>query len=165
MSIVTKTGDNGETSLYSLERVPKSHLRIEAVGTLDELNAHLAGLQLEEIQRDLFALGAVLADTRSTALTFEHELATLEKELYEVESTLPPLQNFILPGGCPKAIRTHEARAICRRAERIISQIEGLPKNVLPYINRLSDFLFIAARKFNHDADVEEIVWNSKNVI
>ncbi len=164
MSIVTKTGDQGQTSLYSLERVAKSHLRIEAVGTLDELNAHLAGLGLEEIQRRLFELGAILADTRSNR-TFETELATLETQLYEMETALPALQNFILPGGCSKAIRTHEARAICRRAERIISQIEGLPKNVLPYINRLSDFLFIAARKFNHDAGVEETVWNSKNVI
>jgi cob(I)alamin adenosyltransferase len=164
MSIVTKTGDHGETSLYSLERVPKSHLRIEAVGTLDELNAHLAGLGLEEIQRQIFELGAILADSRSLA-PFEKELNALETQLYEIEGALPPLQNFILPGGTPQAIRTHEARAICRRAERIISQIEGLPKNVLPYINRLSDFLFIAARKFNHDAGVEETVWNSKNVI
>lgn len=164
MSIVTKTGDHGETSLYSLERVPKSHLRIEAVGTLDELNAHLAGLGMEDLQRRLFELGAILADTRKgeDTRTFEQELATLETQLFDIESALPALQNFILPGGCPAAIRTHEARAICRRAERIVSQIEGLPKNVLPYLNRLSDFLFIAARKFNHDAGVEEVVWNSK---
>jgi cob(I)alamin adenosyltransferase len=164
MSIVTKTGDHGETSLYSLERVSKSHLRIEAVGTLDELNAHLAGLGLEEIQRRLFELGAILADTRHAEdnSTFEAELTALENHLFDLEPTLPPLQNFILPGGTPQAIRTHEARAICRRAERIISQIAPLPKNVLPYLNRLSDFLFIAARKFNHDAGVEEVVWNSK---
>lgn len=164
MSVVTKTGDRGETSLYSGERVAKSHLRIEAVGALDELSAQLAGLKLEEIQENLFYVGSILADTRvpQDAVVLDKDLQMLEADIGNMEDKLPPLQNFILPGGCSQAIRTHQARAICRRAERIISQIEGLPKNVLPYLNRLSDFLFILARKFNLDAGVEEIVWKSK---
>ena len=167
MSIITKTGDKGDTSLYSMERVPKSHLRIEAVGTLDELNAHLAGLKIEEIQEDIFYLSSLIADTRipEDAVVLDMELQILEKRALNLEDKLPPLKNFILPGGCPEAIRTHEARAICRRAERIVSQLSPLPKNILPYLNRLSDFLFILARTFNQKAGVKEIVWTSKKVL
>lgn len=163
MSIVTKTGDKGETSLYSLERVPKSHLRIEAVGTIDELNAHLAGLRLEEIQENLFHLGAILADTRVSqdAVVLDMDLQTLEKQIGNMEDKLPPLKNFILPGGCPDAIKAHIARAVCRRAERIVSQIPSLPKNVLPYLNRLSDFLFILARTINHREGYKDSLWKS----
>ena len=163
MSIVTKTGDSGQTSLYSMERVPKSHLRIEAVGTIDELNANLAGLHLEEIQEDLFYLGSILADTRTQedAVVLDMDLQIMEKQIGDMEGKLPPLKNFILPGGHPDAIRVHIARAVCRRAERIVSQIPGLPKNVLPYLNRLSDYLFMLARKLNHDHGVAETIWKS----
>ncbi len=164
MSIVTKTGDQGETSLYSGERVAKANLRIDAVGALDELSAHLAGLGLESIQEDLFVLGAAIADSRCTEeqVILQDELEALEKRTYEVEASLPPLMNFILPGGHVLAIQAHKARAVCRRAERAISQVKPLPKNALAYINRLSDFLFIFARNINHREGIEEVIWKSK---
>ena len=161
MSIVTKTGDQGQTSLYSGERVEKSDPRIEAVGALDELNAHLAGLGLESIQSELFSLGAAVADLRrkDEPEFLANELKKLEEEIYTMEAELPPLKNFILPGGHEKAIRTHEARAVCRRAERHLSQVQPLPKNVLPYLNRLSDFLFMFARKLNFKEGISETIW------
>lgn len=161
MSIVTKSGDHGETSLYSGERVKKSDPRIEAVGALDELNSNLAGLELEDIQENIFAIGALVADTRtdSARVVLEEELAQLEKSIYELEAELPPLKNFILPGGHPLACQAHRARAICRRAERGVSQIPSLPKNVIPYLNRLSDYLFTLARKINMDTKTDELIW------
>lgn len=164
MSIVTKTGDKGETQLYSGERVKKSNSRIEAVGLLDELNAELAGLNLENVQEGLFYLGAILADTRigENAMVLDMELKSLEKEIIDLEAKLPPLDTFILPGGHPQAIQAHRARAVCRRAERCISQISGLPKNALPYLNRLSDYLFCVARHINKENQVEELPWISK---
>lgn len=164
MSIVTKTGDQGVTSLYSGERVPKSDARIEAVGALDELSAHLAGLELESIQEALFTLGAVVADLRRTEdeIILAEELTTLEQDIYRIESSLPPLTNFILPGGCPLAIQAHKARAVCRRAERLVSQLSTLPKNGLVYLNRLSDFLFVFARSINLKEGAQEVLWKSK---
>ncbi len=161
MSIVTKTGDQGLTSLYSGERVPKSDPRIEAVGALDELSANLAGLNLEYIQEDLFSLGAAVADMRRTGEKefLAPELKRLEDDIYAMEDELPALKNFILPGGHPLAIRAHQARAVCRRAERSLSQVQPLPKNVLPYVNRLSDFLFTYARKLNFKEGVSEVIW------
>lgn len=164
MSIITKTGDQGITSLYSGERVPKSDARIDAVGSLDELSAHLAGLNLEPIQEALFTLGAAVADMRRTEeeIILEEELAELEKKTYEIEETLPPLTNFILPGGHPLAIEAHKARAVCRRAERLVSELSTLPKNGLIYLNRLSDFLFVFARSINLKEGAEEVVWKSR---
>lgn len=161
MSIVTKSGDQGETSLYSGERVKKSDPRIDAVGALDELNSNLAGLELEDIQENIFTIGALVADTRTAAQSavLEKELAQLEKSIYALEAELPPLKNFILPGGHPLACQAHRARAICRRAERSISQVTNLPKNVIPYINRLSDYLFTLARKINFDTKTDELIW------
>lgn len=161
MSIVTKTGDQGQTSLYSGERVPKSDPRIEAVGALDELNAHLAGLGLESIQSELFSLGAAVADLRrkDEPEFLATELKKMEAEIYAMEAELPPLKNFILPGGHTLAIRAHEARAVCRRAERHLSQVQSLPQNVLPYVNRLSDFLFMFARKLNFKEGISEVIW------
>lgn len=161
MSIVTKTGDQGQTSLYSGERVAKSDPRIEAVGALDELNAHLAGLGLESIQSELFSLGAAVADLRrkDEPEFLAAELKKMEEEIYEMEAELPPLKNFILPGGHALAIRAHEARAVCRRAERHLSQVQALPQNVLPYVNRLSDFLFMFARKLNFKEGISEVIW------
>lgn len=161
MSIVTKSGDQGETSLYSGERVKKSDPRVEAVGALDELNSNLAELELEDIQENIFTIGALVADTRPAARStvLEKELAQLEKSIYELEAELPPLKNFILPGGHPLACQAHRARAICRRAERRVSQIPDLPKNVIPYLNRLSDYLFTLARKINVDTKTDELIW------
>lgn len=161
MSIVTKSGDQGETSLYSGERVKKSDPRIEAVGALDELNSNLAGLELEDIQENIFAIGALVADTRTDSgrVVLEEELARLEESIYALETELSPLKNFILPGGHPLACQAHRARAICRRAERNISQVANLPKNIIPYINRLSDYLFTLARKINMDTKTDELIW------
>lgn len=142
MSISTKTGDGGETSLLSGERVKKSDPRIHFVGTLDELNSHIGlirsqgadklvdGMILEQVQKDLFEVGAGKAP----------QLTQLEAELHKLESQLPPLTKFILPGGAPLAALTHVARAVCRRAERLSPEAS-------PYLNRLSDFLFLLARK------------------
>lgn len=164
MSIITKTGDQGITSLYSGERVPKSDARIDAVGALDELNAHLAGLDLEHIQSALFTLGAAVADMRRTEdeIILVEELTELENSAYEIEATLPPLMNFILPGGHPHAIQAHQARAVCRRAERLVSGLSTLPKNGIVYLNRLSDFLFVFARSINLKEGAKEVIWKSR---
>lgn len=163
MSIVTKTGDQGQTSLYSGERVAKSDPRVEAVGTLDELNAQLAGLRLEAVQRALFTLGAAVANLKQKDddAFLLAELQDLEKELYAIEATLPPLQNFILPGGHPDAIRLHLARTVCRRAERLLTTLTPLPKNAVPYVNRLSDFLFVVARQVNHQKGIPDVIWKA----
>lgn len=165
MSIMTKTGDKGQTGLYNGERVPKNHLRIEAVGTLDELNAHLGLLRsmgghesLEVIQSDLFELGGLLA-TPGTKAGFKEPLRFLDVWAQEVEASLPPLQNFILPGGHLLSAQAHVARTVCRRAERLMVQLTPLPQDALPYINRLSDFLFLLARKFNLDTKTDEVLW------
>lgn len=148
MSIVTKTGDKGETSLLNGTRVPKSDPRIEFVGDLDELSAQLGHVnrpEIQRIQRDLFELGA--------GREMGEALKRIEQELYALEPTLPPLKNFILPGGHPDAARLHLARAVCRRAERHAGKS--------PYLNRLSDYLFLLARQVNLENNVEEIIWKS----
>ncbi len=143
-SISTKTGDGVETSLLSGERVKKSDPRIHFVGTLDELNSHIGLIRsqgadqlvssgiLEQVQKDLFEIGAGKVP----------QISQLEAELEGIESQLPPLQQFILPGGTSLAAQAHVARAVCRRAER-------LSPTPSPYLNRLSDFLFLLARKAN----------------
>lgn len=145
MSIATKTGDGGETSLLSGERVKKSDPRIHFVGSLDELNSHIGLLRLygadtivkneilEQVQKDLFALGAGKEPPAG-------QLHKLETQLKILEAQLPPIRQFILPGGSLLACQAHVARAVCRRAERL----SPAPS---PYLNRLSDFLFLLARK------------------
>lgn len=163
MSIVTKSGDQGETSLYSGERVKKTEPRIEAVGALDELSSHLAGLELEDIQENLFLIGSLVADTRTQAdqSVLDEAIGKLEENIYALEAELPPLKNFILPGGHPLAAQAHRARAICRRAERRTCEVTPLPANVYKYLNRLSDYLFVLARKINVDTKTDEIIWRS----
>ena len=141
----------------------KDDIRIETIGTLDELNSWLGVIRsedgddfLEQIQRDLFELGVILLNTKSTADFSETQLENWTKKL---ESELPPLKNFILPGGHPLAAKVHLARAVCRRAERAAVQIKNLPKGALPYLNRLSDFLFLFARKINIDSKTQEAIW------
>lgn len=165
MSIATRTGDDGSTSLYSGERVSKSHLRIQTVGTLDELNAVLgtvdsAIFDLSEIQNELFDLGALVADTKITK-EFAQPLARLDAAIESLEAELPPLRQFILPGGHPESAKIHVARTVARRAERFMCQIETLPKSGYEYLNRLSDYLFLAARKVNLDTNSSERVWSS----
>lgn len=165
MSIATRTGDDGTTGLYSGERVPKSHLRIEAVGTLDELNALLGTIDadvfnLREVQNELFDLGSLVANTKS-GKDFAGPLARVDAAIAALEGALPPLRNFVLPGGHPEAAKIHVARTVARRAERIICQIETLPASGYEYLNRLSDYLFLAARQVNHATNSTESPWKS----
>lgn len=161
MSIATKTGDAGETSLLSGQRVAKDHPRIDAVGFLDELNSQIGLIRsqgadeyipdLKNIQDELFEAGAF--GGMNTAL------ARLEESLNKLEATLPTLDKFILPGGHPLAAQTHVARSVCRHAERSLIKVKELPPGLLPYINRLSDYLFLAARHINISTKTDEVVW------
>ena len=180
MKIYTKTGDRGETGLIGGTRVLKSALRVETYGEVDELNAVLGYVRakvadhtitegLLEIQRDLFAIGAQLADPRGQvekmsekAAVSEARVKALEALIDRYDAMLPPLRSFILPGGAEPGAILHLARAVCRRAERrmvALAQETPLPAVLLVYINRLSDLLFILARAINRESGVEEIPW------
>jgi cob(I)alamin adenosyltransferase len=179
VKIYTRTGDAGETGLFDGRRVAKSDLRVDAYGDVDELNAAIgaalasrvdAGMSamLEAIQRDLFAVGGRLADpTRKVAERVEKtrvgaaDVARLEQWIDQLESELPPLRRFILPGGSPAGASLHLARTICRRAERriVLLGAQEVPAELLAYVNRLSDFLFVAARAVNRRAGVHELEW------
>ena len=183
MKIYTKTGDKGETSLYGGKRVSKSHLRIEAIGAADELNAYLGTIIsidspvkpwndkkcLSRVQNELFTLGADLAtpsDTNSKLkiLRVTADMITqLEKEIDAWSSALPELRNFILPGGSQVGAQLHYARTICRRTERCVVGLaefdSELNDNILRYLNRLSDWLFVLARKVNLEAGATEQIW------
>ena len=179
MKIYTKTGDDGTTSLFDGTRVPKTHPRVVAYGAVDELNAHLgaaiaAGLDTElaasvtQIQRDLFAMGARLADPAhkiaprvEKAAFGEAETSRLEGWIDALEETLPPLRHFILAGGSPAGAALHVARTVCRRAEAEALRVGAgeVEPAVLVYLNRLSDLLFVMARAANARAGVPEQVW------
>lgn len=181
MNLYTRTGDDGSTGLIGGQRVSKDHLRIDAYGTVDELNAHL-GLaavalsgqtselapKLQAVQNELFALGAVLATPpgskyAASAPPIRPEWATrLEREIDAATEQLPPLRQFILPGGSELAARLHIARTVCRRAERLIvslHRLEPLEPVLLTYLNRLSDWLFIQARRANQLAGQPDRPW------
>jgi cob(I)alamin adenosyltransferase len=180
MKIYTKTGDRGETSLLGGQRVPKDALRIEAYGTVDELNsvlgiarAHKPTAEVDQIlglvQSDLFVLGADLAASgeKRSALAQpignEH-IARLEATIDSLDTKLPPLTTFIIPGGSPLAAQLHLARTICRRAERLVvrlSKTEPVDSSCTIYLNRLSDMLFVIARYANKVDGVREIPWVS----
>lgn len=177
--IYTRTGDNGTTSLANGQRVPKDHIRLEAYGTIDELNAHLGLLQalwtegeekqmLLNIQHTLFDIGAILAtpgqpDKTNTAPGHLNDALTrLEKSIDELDENLPALRAFILPTGNVVSAQCHVCRTVCRRAERRILSLAAeaqIAEEILSYINRLSDFLFILARKANFNANTDEIIW------
>lgn len=183
--IYTKTGDKGETSLYSGQRVPKNDPFIEAVGTVDECNsaigialAHLpksgpfieVKKELEAIQHALFDVGAALATPRNRAIhsklektRFDLEASRcLEKWIDAMEEKLEPLHTFILPGGHPSGAHLHLARSICRRAERVIVPLNRhteVSDHVFIYLNRLSDYLFVASRYLNHLNGSPETKW------
>lgn len=182
MKIYTRTGDAGTTGLFGGQRVPKSHLRLAAYGTLDELNSllgvlglHLpAGLgsagHLEKVQHDLFSLGAMLAtppqsagllDQRMTRTTWG--VPEMEADIDRLTALAPPMTAFVLPGGCPASAYAHWARTVCRRAEREVVAMAGaqeaVPEAVLVYLNRLSDWLFSLARAANAVAGVEDVKW------
>ncbi|MBT8204335.1 MAG: cob(I)yrinic acid a,c-diamide adenosyltransferase [Eudoraea sp.] len=185
MKIYTKTGDTGTTSLFGGTRVPKHHIRIESYGTIDELNSWIGLLRdlapeentrdkLKDIQDRLFVLGAHLAtepekaklksgkDRLNIDMVKEQDVEQLERAMDQMNEQLAPMTHFILPGGHTTVSYCHIARTICRRAERMITYLhENDPVNplILTYINRLSDYLFVLARKLSADLQAEEIKW------
>ena len=179
--IYTKTGDKGETSLFGGKRLPKHHLRIDAYGTVDELNAHiglvrdLAGSDeardlLFEIQNRLFVLGSSLAsDPGHSALVPDlqaGDIEILEQAIDEMEKGLEPLKNFVLPGGHPVVSHCHIARCVCRRAERLcvaLDQEENVAPLILQYLNRLSDYLFVLSRFLAKIHGAQEILWKGRD--
>jgi cob(I)alamin adenosyltransferase len=178
MKIYTKAGDDGSTGLIGGQRVRKSDARIDCVGAVDEVNAslgwcasagdaHVATLLLP-IQNDLFVIGShlALADGAtaggSLPVLDESIVSRLEMEIDLAERDLPPLRNFILPGGTEAAARLHLARTICRRAERRVvafAMDRPVPTVIVTYLNRLSDWLFVQARHVNHRAGVADVPW------
>ena len=185
MKIYTKTGDEGMTSLYGGTRVSKSNLRIEAYGTVDELNSYLGLIRdqkidkkttdnIIKIQKELFVLGAVLATPveksvlkngkkrlGETNIT-EAMISFLEKEMDAMNEILPAMTHFVLPGGHPTVSYCHISRCVCRKAERFVVQLATdteLEPSVLKYLNRLSDYLFVLARKLTFDMKADEIKW------
>ena len=178
MKIYTRTGDTGETSLYGSVRVSKADSRVEAYGDVDELNAWLGIARstdldpdldgaLLRIQRDLFALGAQLADPGETlasrvakAVIAEDDVTRLEELIDLFETELPPLRHFILAGGSPEGATLHLARTVCRRVERhVVSLQPAVDAVLLRYVNRLSDLLFVMARVVNHRSGEPETEW------
>lgn len=182
MKIYTKTGDTGTTSLLGGARVSKAHIRIEAYGTVDELNSYLGLLRdqevngmrkdfLKEIQDRLFTLGAELAtepgkDKVVKPSMYESDIEVLEEAMDDMDQSLEPLKNFILPGGHQAVSFAHLARCVCRRAERIaIALNDDQPVDALTikYLNRLSDYLFILGRKMAAELGIEEVKWQPRN--
>ena len=171
MKIYTRTGDSGETSLFGGSRVAKDDPRIEAYGTIDELNSAIGvaratwpsssiDKQLDAIQSDLFDIGAHLAAPGNTrfAGVEPRRIEELERAIDAMESELQPLTNFIIPGGSLAAAELHIARTVCRRAERRVVALEDNPATVA-YLNRLSDYLFVAARYANRGHGVPDTPW------
>lgn len=185
MKVYTKTGDKGTTALFGGTRVPKHHIRIESYGTIDELNSYIGLIRdqnidqcykntLMHIQDRLFTVGAILATDPEKAILKNGEqrlkipkisnkdIERLEKEMDAMEELLPPMTHFVLPGGHQTVSFCHIARTVCRRAERIathLNDLEPFQPETLMYINRLSDYLFVLARKLSHDLQAEEIKW------
>ncbi|WP_139958187.1 cob(I)yrinic acid a,c-diamide adenosyltransferase [Flavicella sediminum] len=185
MKIYTKTGDLGTTGLYGGNRVSKNHLRIEAYGTIDELNSYIGLIRdqkidkasfesLVKIQKELFDVGAILAtpydkmllkngENRLETQQIKEELILyLENEIDVMNEILEPMTHFVLPGGHTTVSYCHIARCICRRAERLtvtLNEEVGVDLGVLKYLNRLSDYLFVLARKLTFDCKAKEIKW------
>lgn len=181
--IYTKTGDKGKTSLIGGTKVPKSHIRIETYGTVDELNSFTGALGdeisdpqirkiIKEIQDRLFTLGSSLAcdPEKEPGLKLpclkEEDVLLLEKEMDKMEETLPPLKSFLLPGGHPAVSKAHIARCVCRRAERycvnMMEQELFIDPLVIKYLNRLSDYFFVLSRYLGHLLQVKEIEWKPR---
>ena len=185
MKIYTKTGDKGTTALFGGTRVPKYNLRIESYGTADELNSYIGLIRdqeisehikssLNKIQHDIFTLGAMLATPpeketlkngkeRLNILKVENNsIEFLEKEIDKMNEELPQMTHFILPGGHQTVSFCHIARCVCRRTERLVVELneqEPINPDVLMYLNRLSDYLFVLARKLSKDLSAKEIKW------
>jgi len=180
--IYTKKGDTGQTSLVGGTRVPKYHDRIEAYGTIDELNSFVGLLKdqigtvnsyfsvLDKIQKDLFVAESIVATEKSDLLKalpklYKEDVQFLENEIDKMNEHLPLLTNFILPCGHPIVSQTHVARCVCRRAERTILKAainHEVDEIIIQYFNRLSDYFFVLARKLALDLNVPEISWKTK---
>jgi cob(I)alamin adenosyltransferase len=176
--IYTRTGDGGMTGLYSGERVPKYHGRMEVCGTLDELNCQLGaaaalGAQPETcrtirtLQDQIFKAGtdfATASGDKAAPGIVDADITSIEQTIDSLQVRLPPLRAFILPGGSPAAAHLHLARAVCRRAERtaaVLAKNESVNPHATAFLNRLSDLLFVLARHENHLAGTPEILWNA----
>jgi cob(I)alamin adenosyltransferase len=185
MKVYTKTGDNGTTALFGGTRVPKHHIRIESYGTIDELNSHIGLIRdqeinphykeiLIEIQDRLFTIGAILATPPEREVKkngelrlknlgiIDSDIELLEKEMDAMEDALPPMTHFILPGGHTTVSYCHIARCVCRRAERLAVHLdhnEPVAENAIKYLNRLSDYLFVLARKLSNELKADEVKW------
>lgn len=185
MKVYTKTGDKGTTALFGGTRVPKDHIRIESYGTVDELNSYIGLIRdqeinthykeiLIEIQDRLFTVGAILAtppekevmkngELRLQKLGIvESDIELLENEIDAMEDSLPQMTHFVLPGGHTTVSYCHIARCVCRRAERLsvhLSHNEPVAPIAIKYLNRLSDYLFVLARKLTFDLKAEEVQW------
>jgi len=185
MKVYTKTGDSGTTSLFGGTRVPKDHIRIESYGTIDELNSYIGLIRdqeidkhykdiLIEIQDRLFTIGAILATPPEKEVMkngelrlkklgiLETDIELLEKEIDSMEDALPPMTHFVLPGGHQTVSYCHITRCVCRRAERLavhLSHNEPVAEIAIKYLNRLSDYLFVLARKLSVDLKADEVKW------
>jgi cob(I)alamin adenosyltransferase len=188
MKIYTKTGDTGTTALFGGSRVPKHNLRIDSYGTVDELNSWMGLIRDQEIekhtsnminsiQHNLFTIGAILAtppekqilksgkERLNISKISEEEVSLLEREMDLMNEELPEMTHFILPGGHPSVSYCHITRTVCRRAERLATELNEhtpIDPQVLKYLNRLSDYLFVLARKLSKDLQAEEIKWIPK---
>ena len=185
MKVYTKTGDKGTTSLFGGTRVPKDHARIESYGTVDELNSYIGLIRdqeinqhykniLIEIQDRLFTVGAILATPPEKEVLkngkkrlqnlgiIETDIQLLENEIDTMEDSLPQMTHFVLPGGHTTVSYCHIARCVCRRAERLavhLSHNEPVAEIAIKYLNRLSDYLFVLARKLSSDLQADEVQW------
>ena len=185
MKVYTKTGDKGTTALFGGTRVPKHHIRIENYRTVDELNSHIGLIRdqeinslyknvLIEVQDRLFTVGAILATPPEKETLkngqprlqnlgiIETDIEFLENEIDSMEQSLPPMTHFVLPGGHTTVSYCHIARCVCRRAERLavhLNELEPTDEYVIKYLNRLSDYLFVLARKLSFDLNADEVQW------
>ena len=185
MKIYTKTGDGGTTALFGGTRVPKDHIRIDSYGTVDELNSYIGLIRdqeidmhykevLIEIQDRLFTVGAILATPPEKEVLkngqprlknlgiLETDILLLENEIDSMETALPPMTHFVLPGGHTTVSYCHIARCVCRKAERLAVHLdhqEPIEPLTIQYLNRLSDYLFVLARKLTFDLNAEEVKW------
>jgi len=185
MKVYTKTGDKGTTALFGGTRVPKHHIRIDSYGTVDELNSHIGLIRDQDINQNykdalivvqdkLFTVGAILAtDPEKATLkngkerlnipkVSSEDIAFLENEIDVMDKALPQMTHFVLPGGHTTVSYCHIARCVCRRSERLASalyELEPFLPEALTYLNRLSDYLFVLARKLSHDLNADEVKW------
>lgn len=185
MKVYTKTGDTGTTALFGGTRVSKHNIRIESYGTVDELNSHIGLVRdqdinhvykqvLVEVQDRLFTVGAILATPPEKETLkngqprlqnlgiIETDIEFLENQIDSMEEALPPMTHFVLPGGHQTVSYCHIARCVCRRAERLavhLNDMEPTDEMVIKYLNRLSDYLFVLARKLSHDLNADEVQW------